>query len=636
MTLDKCLDTCRASEMTTQQLKAIDGNLEVEVEAIHAVKQRKSMKKKTNKSSTEQEDSSGGERYKHDCKFCGTQHARRQCPAFGKTCKKCLKKHHFASVCRNRGTKIHQIEETESEDSDSDASVFAVMSGRTKYMVEPLVKPKGKGPWKKQIFQLDNGAGVSCLKLEDCCKIMNTATPVLKESSKKLTSYSGDKLSNMGQITLKLKINGKEEYIRFQVVQNGACSLLNGEAAETLGLMKIKEKFLINTVCSELTEEDVLKNYKDVFEGLGDLGEYHIEVNPSVKPRQDPPRTVPVALKKELKEKLKQMEKQGVIQKITEPTDWINSMVAVRKPNKLRICLDPKELNKAVKIPKYKLPTLDDVSANLSKAKVFSVVDAKDGFLQVRLDDESSKLTTFSTPFGRYKWVRMPFGISSAPEEFQRRVLEVVEGLEGIETIADDILVYGSGDAYDEALADHDKNMIALLERCREKKLKLNKTKLRFKQQSVKYHGHIITSEGLKPDPAKVEDIGQMPRPEDKKAVKRLIGMINYLAKFCPHLSTVSEPLRRLTDEKVDFVWSGQHEKTFKSIQQMIASAPVLRYYSVTDEVTVEADSSDYGLGAVLLQGGQPVAYASRALSKTELLPDGKRMPSHHICMQPF
>ncbi len=615
LTLEKCLDTCRASEITSQQLKTIDGGLEVE--SVHAVRQKETGRGKKKKEKTQSE-KPRKPKTMLDCTFCGTQHAKRHCPAWGQKCKKCGRRNHFAVACRTKGNKVHQLD-TESEDSDSEGSVFAVLTGRTKYLVEPLVRARGTSSWKKQVFQLDNGAGVNCLKFEDCCKILGTKKPTLKRSNKKLTSYSGKKLNTLGQVTLEVRINGKNEYIRFQVLKDVACSLLNGETTERLGLMKIKEEVLINQISSsELTEEDILRSYKDVFEGLGDLGEYHIEVDPTVKPRQDPPRTVPVALRKELKTKLDNMQKQGMIIKITEPTDWINSMVAVKKPNKLRICLDPKELNKAVKIPKYKLPTLDDVSANLSKAKVFSVVDAKDGFLQVRLDEESSKLTTFSTPFGRYRWLRMPFGISSAPEEFQRRVLEIVEGLAGIETIADDILVFGSGDTYEAAEADHNRNMIALLERCRERKLKLNKNKLRFKCRSIKYHGHLITSEGLKPDPAKVEAITQMPKPDDKKAIKRLIGMANYLAKFCPNLSDVCEPLRRLTVEHAEFVWDREQETAFNTIKQMIATAPVLRYYCVSEEVTVEADSSEHGLGAVLLQGGQPVAYASRTLSKTE------------------
>ena len=405
--------------MTTQQLKTIDGNSEVE--SVLAIKQK--FKKKEKKKKVREEKPQGA---KTLCTYCGTQHAKRQCPSWGQQCKKCKRLNHFAAVCKSRGSKIHQLG-ADTEDTDSDSSVFAVLTGRTKYMVEPLLRPSGCEKWTKQVLQLDNGASVNCLKFEDCCKILDTKKPILKKSSKKLTSYSGDRLRNLGQITLELMINNKAEKVQFQVVKDVACSLLNGETAERFGLMKIMEEFLINQVSTELQEEDVLKTYHDVFEGLGDLGEYHIEVDPSVRPRQDPPRRVPVALKKDLKEKLECMTKQGVIQKINEPTDWINSMVAVKKPNKLRICLDPKELNKAIKIPKYKLPTLEDMSANLSKAQVFSVVDAKDGFLQVRLDDESSKLTTFSTPFGRYRWLRMPFGISSAPG----RVSEKSDGAGG-------------------------------------------------------------------------------------------------------------------------------------------------------------------------------------------------------------
>ena len=160
--------------------------------------------------------------------------------------------------------------------------------------------------------------------------------------------------------------------------------------------------------------------------------------------KQDAPRSVPVALRDELKAKLEEMEKQGTLAKVEEPTDWVNSTVHVKKPGKRRVCLDQRELNKHNEIPQFRLPTIDDVTSILGKDKVFTVLDAKDGFLQVKLDENSAKMTTFHTPFGRYKWLRMPFGICSASEEFQRHVHEVIGDLEGVETIADDFLVYGS------------------------------------------------------------------------------------------------------------------------------------------------------------------------------------------------
>ena len=203
-----------------------------------------------------------------------------------------------------------------------------------------------------------------------------------------------------------------------------------------------------------------------MFTGLGCLpGEYHIKVDTNIAPVQHVPRRVPVPLKAKLKTKIEEMEKQRIIVKETGPTEWISSLVAVQKPGKLRVCIDPRDLNKAIKRPKYQMPTVDEVLPKLAKAKVFTVLDAKDGFYQVKLDKESSLLTTFWTPFGRYRYLRMPQGISSAPEEYQRRQNEALVGLDGVEVIADDILCYGSGETMEEALTDHDQNLVNLLKR---------------------------------------------------------------------------------------------------------------------------------------------------------------------------
>ena len=150
------------------------------------------------------------------------------------------------------------------------------------------------------------------------------------------------------------------------------------------------------------------------------------------------------------------------------------------------------------------------MATRLYKAKVFSVLDAKNGFCQVQLDKPSSLLTTFNTPFGRYRWLRLPFGIKTAPEEYQRRIHESLQGLKCIEDIADDILCVGEGDTYENAAKDHDRNLIALLERCRQKNITLNPKKLQLRKQEVPYIGHVLTPDGLKPDPSKVKAIVAM------------------------------------------------------------------------------------------------------------------------------
>ena len=157
-----------------------------------------------------------------------------------------------------------------------------------------------------------------------------------------------------------------------------------------------------------------------------------------------------------------------------------------------------------------------------------------------------------------------------------------------------------------------------LLKRVRSVNLKFNKNKLRLKLEQVTYMVQLFTSEGLKPDPIKIEAIPSMPRPDDKRAVQRLLGCVNYLSRFMPQLSKVSEPLRKLTEKNVMFTWDSSQEEAFQAIKSMISSAPLLKYYDVASETTIQCDASESGLGATLLQEGQPVAFASRSLSTVE------------------
>ena len=156
------------------------------------------------------------------------------------------------------------------------------------------------------------------------------------------------------------------------------------------------------------------------------------------------------------------------------------------------------------------------------------------------------------------------------------------------------------------------------MDRCRENGLKLNEKKLNFKLDKVCYIGHIVSHDGISADPLKVKAISEMPTPTDVAAVQRLLGVVTYLAKFLPQLSTIAEPLRRLTDKDSTFDWLPQHEHALAGIKALITKAPILRYYDVNKEVTIESDSSDVGLGAVITQEGHPIAYTSRALSPAE------------------
>ena len=166
----------------------------------------------------------------------------------------------------------------------------------------------------------------------------------------------------------------------------------------------------------KLSEElkEVLQKYKQVFTGLGRLEKpYHIEVDPTVTPVVNPPRTVPAALRDRMKEELDDMGRRGVVRKVEEPTDWVNSIV--ENPNgSLQICLDPRHLDKAIKREHFQLPTIEDITTHMANAEWFTKLNANRGYWQIPLDEESQLLTTFNTPFGWYCYQVTPFGITSA------------------------------------------------------------------------------------------------------------------------------------------------------------------------------------------------------------------------------
>ena len=171
--------------------------------------------------------------------------------------------------------------------------------------------------------------------------------------------YSGAVIKSSGAQTLRCFSAGTHKRVHFEVIADAPVSLLSGRACEALGLMEFSHDQLINTISStqQLTREAVLKEYQDVFHGLGKLpGCYHIEVDPSVTPVQNTRRRVPIPVRAELKSKIDDMEKQELLAKVEEPTPWISNLVVVRKPNKLRLCLDPIHLNKAIKRNHYPIP----------------------------------------------------------------------------------------------------------------------------------------------------------------------------------------------------------------------------------------------------------------------------------------
>ena len=278
---------------------------------------------------------------------------------------------------------------------------------------------------KKPIkFHIDCGVTVNVLP----SKYVNKAD--IKPTKRVLQMWNKTELKPEGicRTTIHNPKNRKKYSVEFIVVKENLTPLLGAKAIQHMELIEVHEENFEKVATAKIastkaqTAEEIIVEYSNVFEGdLGTLeGIQHLDVDPSVPPSIAPLRRVPFAIKPKLKAELERLTDIGVLMPVDEPTDWVsNLVVATKESGDLRLCLDPQQLNRALKRERYPLPVIDDVLLSLSRAKVFTKIDARNGHWHVQLDDESSKLTTFDTPYGRYRWKRLPFGVSVASEIFQ-------------------------------------------------------------------------------------------------------------------------------------------------------------------------------------------------------------------------
>lgn len=641
LTLKQVLETIHAHEAAQAQLDRMStqhSTTKVEVDALrtHPRYQPRGQQQSTHSRQSQQAPQRGQTPSQHgqlqrpssskgqfprnqsrSCYHCGKPFSRGHadvCLAKGQECYKCRKFGHFASVCQS--PQVNMVEEGQMADPETfvleSLIVDAVESPKAMPYPTATVLMKLDKEENLNTFKLDTGSQANVISEKNLRKLFKPPFR-LTRTNKRLIAYGGTPVACIGLINIECTsvASGKSVILPFFIINQEAGSILSHEACKILGLVKFPyENMEVNSVTTK-TLPDNLKEFIDVFQGIGKLaGKVSIETRPDVKPVVHPPRNVPISRLDRLKQLLEMREKEGVIRKVKKPTEWVNSIVTTEKPDgSLRLCLDPKDLNEAIVRPHYPVPKFD-ISAGVHGHKVFTKLDITWGYWILELTEEAADLTTFNTPFGRYQFTRMPFGLVCAQDIFQRMVDEFIEGLEGVRAVADDIVVSGR------TQEEHDNNLRALLTRARERNVRFNLPKSHFSLSSIPWFGNLLTNEGLKPDPEKIKAIENMPTPQNHEELATLIGMINYLSRYIDNLSTLNQPLRELNNSK-DFVWTDLHSKALKKVKEAICEN-LAHFDPEAKEVELTTDASQHGLGAHLAVKGKIVCYASKSLNKTE------------------
>ena len=249
------------------------------------------------------------------------------------------------------------------------------------------------------------------------------------------------------------------------------------------------------------------------------------------------------------------------------PSPWVSPIHPVPKANKgeIRLTVDMRAPNKAIQRERHVIPTVDDITAVLSGSTVFSKLDLNAGYHQLKLDESSRYITTFSTHLGLFRYKRLNFGISCASEIFQNTIADVLGGIPGVINVSDDILVYGK------TQSEHDHALQLVLQRLREKNLTLNASKCEFAKSSIEFFGHVFSGNGLSPDPRKVNFIKKCKAPESKEELHSLLGMTTYLGRFISNLSKITEPLRRLLTDSAKWHWGVKEEQAFQNVKDSLS-----------------------------------------------------------------
>ena len=335
---------------------------------------------------------------------------------------------------------------------------------------------------------------------------------------------------------------------------------------------------------------------------------------------------MPIHLQDAFHKEIRNLEPLGILEETKDVTEWVNSFVIMEKKipansnssqghsmnKKLRICLDPRDLNEALEREPYYMGSIEEIMGKFYGMTRFTIANFNKGYWMVELYPESREYTMMALGIGRFQWTQLPMGSIVAQDMFQRKLDTIFLDILGVTGIADDMIIYGRSNL------EHDKHLTNFLEVCRKNTLTLNPAKMQFRLPQVSFFGHQWSAKGLSPDPKKIAAVKRMNLPEDVETMRSFLGLVNYLNGFSPCLAELSEPLREICRQDIEFELTNSVHVAFSRTKEEISKNVTLPYFNPRSATTLQTDASKKGLGAVILQDSRPVMFVSQALTGAE------------------
>ncbi|GJZ60406.1 putative reverse transcriptase domain-containing protein [Tanacetum coccineum] len=364
-----------------------------------------------------------------------------------------------------------------------------------------------------------------------------------------------------------------------------------------------------------LEDVSIVQDFPEVFpEDLPGLPptrqvEFQIDLVPGAAPVARAPYRLAPSEMKELSEQLKELSDKGFIRPSSSP--WGAPVLFVKKKDgSFRMCIDYRELNKLTVKNRYPLPRIDDLFDQLQGSSVYSKIDLRSGYHQLRVREEDIPKTAFRTRYGHYEFQVMPFGLTNAPAVFMDLMNRVCKPYldKFVIVFIDDILIYSKNKQ------EHEEHLKIILELLKKEELYAKFSKCEFWISKVQFLGHVIDSEGIHVDPAKIESIKDWASPKSPTEIRQFLGLAGYYRRFIEGFSKIAKPMTKLTQKKVKFEWGDKQEAAFQLLKQKLCSAPILALPEGSEDFIAYCDASKKGLGAVLMQREKVISYASRQL----------------------